>query len=148
MLVPKQAVRTVSRANPPRWNDLMNKKISVIFLLQNGDFLFFFYVVHVSSSKSVICLWAKRSHVSPYLAHRPLSREAKCLFIISVWDTSCQNLLKLITLCGKHCVVSYINSAENPDQRVCPCVVNNQSAWWEKVTCLLRQSHSTPVLHP
>lgn len=56
MLSRKEAVR----ANPLWWDNLMNKSIlyCLIFLRWNDDFSMH---VHVSSSKSVICLRAKRT---------------------------------------------------------------------------------------
>lgn len=96
------------------------------------DVFTFFMHVHVTNSKSVICPCTLMCH---HLQHdqnifmfRPLLLRSLASFIISVCEMSSQNILKLITLCGKRVV------SENPDACVCismwsPVRVHGKRKW-------------------
>lgn len=136
MLSPKQAFKTGSWANPLWWDNFMNGNISVMFFYHGTMTSLCMYMWAIQS------LWYVRTlHMCHHLQHiqnismcrSPFLRSLTS-FIISVCEMSSQNILKLITFCGKHCVVSYINNTENPDACVCvslwsPVRVHGKRKW-------------------
>lgn len=143
LLSHKQAVDTVLWVNQLRWDNLMNKSIICGALPWNDDFLMH---VHVSSSKSVIWVGSKCTFTCVIICNMfKIYLQAsilRCLtlFITIPCEMYSQSILKLITLCGKYCVVLLITPHELRSI-VYLFMVTNQSAWWKKVACFLRQTY-------